>query len=92
MGRRGRKKPYPRDSDVAETVIEVLAKKPYIHPAELVDEVRQRLEEKGFYAGLVTAKRIWRAYEKLVKSGRMYDILLVMSEPLDELQTPSSEE
>jgi len=85
MGRRGRKRPYPHDSDVAEAVMEVLAKKPYLHPDELVDEVRDRLEEKGFYAGLVTAKRVWRAYEKLVRSGRMYDVLLVVSDETYDL-------
>ncbi len=72
------KKPYPRNNDIADAILEVLSKKPYIHPDDLPDEVRAALEDKGFYAGLVSNKRIWRMYEKLVKSGKMYDVLMVM--------------
>jgi hypothetical protein len=80
--RRGgrRRRPYPRREDVANAILSVLARKPHIHPAELVDEVKAELENMGFYAGLVNAKRVWRTYEEYVRAGRMYDYLGVMGE------------
>ena len=83
LGRRRRrqgKRPYPRREDVANAILSVLARKPHIHPSELVDEVKAELESMGFYAGLVNAKRIWRTYEEWVKAGRMPDYLGVMGE------------
>ncbi len=86
--RRGRrKKPYPRREDIADAILSVLAKKPHIHPLELVDEVRAELESMGFYVGLVNAKRVWRTYEEWVKAGRMYDYLGVLgAESSEELE------
>jgi len=75
-----RKKPYPHDGDIAEALLRVLAEKPLIHPDDLVDEVKKALEEQGFYAGLVNARRIWRIYRRLVERGRMPDVLMVMGE------------
>jgi len=79
VGRR-RKKPYPHDSDIAEALLRVLVEKPLLHPQDLVDEIRRELEEQGFYAGLVNARRVWRIYRRLVERGRMPDVLMVMSD------------
>lgn len=79
MGR-GRKRPYPHDSDVAGALLKVLAEKPLLHPQDLLEEVRRRLEEEGFYAGLVNAKRVWRIYRRLVEKGQMPDVLMVMGD------------
>ncbi|AKG39098.1 MAG: hypothetical protein ACP5II_04390 [Infirmifilum sp.] len=72
------KKPYPHNNDIRGAVLEVLAKDPLIKPDEFVERVRESLEEKGFYAGLVTPKRIWKIYEELVRSGEIYDYLGVV--------------
>ncbi len=72
------KKPYPRNSDIGEAILRVLAEKPLIHPADLYGEVVAKLEEMGFYAGLVTEKRVWRVYEGMVKRREIYDILDVV--------------
>lgn len=79
--KRGRrlKKPYPRRGDIADAILRVLARKPHIHPSELVEEVKAELESMGFYPGLVNAKRVWSIYEEWVKSGRMYDYLGVFA-------------
>lgn len=74
------KKPYPHNQDIKEAVLEVLAKDPLVKPDEFVDRVRSRLEEKGFYAGLVTPKRVWRVYEEMVRNGDIYDYLGVVQE------------
>lgn len=78
--RRARKKGYryPHNPDIIEAILELLSRKPYVHPLDFVDEVRKVLEEKGFYTGLVTAKRIWRLYRLLVERGRIPDILGVV--------------
>ncbi|RLF19777.1 MAG: hypothetical protein DRZ82_04545 [Thermoprotei archaeon] len=73
-----RKKPYPHNSDIADTIMYVLFNEPWIHPDELTERVREELERRGFYPGLVSDKRIWRIYEELVRKGRMYDILQVV--------------
>ncbi len=72
------KKPYPRNRDIGEAIARVLAENPLIHPAELYGEVVVRLEEMGFYAGLVTEKRVWRVYEMMVRRGEIYDVLDVV--------------
>ena len=79
MGR-GRRKPYPRNEDIAEALLRVISTKPFIHPQDLVDEVKRELSERGFYPGLVNAKRIWRIYENMVRRGRMPDVLMVLRE------------
>ena len=79
MGRRRKgKKPYPCNTEIQEAILEVLSKKPYIHPLDFTDEVKKVLQERGFFTGLVTAKRIWRLYEEMVRKGRIYDILGVV--------------
>lgn len=72
-----RKKPYPRNEDIAEAIREVLGEL-ILNPDVLPDRVRAKLEEKGFYAGLVTNKRVWSLYEKLVRSGAVPDLLEVL--------------
>lgn len=71
------KKPYPRNDDIAEAILEVVGI-PTLKPEDLPDRVRRVLEERGFYTGLVTDKRVWRIYETLVRRGRIYDVLGVV--------------
>jgi hypothetical protein len=73
------KKPYPRNDDIAEAILEVVGI-PTLKPEDLPDRVRRVLEERGFYTGLVTDKRVWRIYETLVRRGRIYDVLEVVQE------------
>ncbi len=73
------KKPYPRNDDIAEAILEVVGI-PTLKPEDLPDRVRRVLEERGFYTGLVTDKRVWRIYETLVRRGRIYDVLGVVQE------------
>ena len=73
------KKPYPRNDDIAEAILEVMGI-PTLKPEDLPDRVRRVLEERGFYTGLVTDKRVWRIYETLVRRGRIYDVLGVVQE------------
>ena len=73
-----RKKPYPRNYDIENAIFYVAGNKFFIHPDDLVREVVKILEERGFYTGLVTPKRIWRIYEKMVKQGKIYDFFLVI--------------
>lgn len=73
------KKPYPRNDDIAEAILEVTGI-PTLKPEDLPDRVRRVLEERGFYTGLVTDKRVWRIYETLVRRGRIYDVLGVVQE------------
>ncbi|MEM4443796.1 MAG: hypothetical protein QXJ21_00390 [Thermofilum sp.] len=77
------RKPYPRNSDIVEALKEVLSEV-ILSPDELPQRVRARLEEKGFYAGLVSNKRVWSLYEKLVREGRLPDSLGVV-QGLEEL-------
>lgn len=72
-----RKKPYPRNNDVVEAVQEVLSEA-ILSPDMLPDKVRAKLEEKGFYAGLVSNKRVWSLYEKLVRGRVICDVLGVV--------------
>ncbi len=73
-----RKRAYPHNEDIAEVIVEVLSSKPWISPLDFVDEVRKKLEEKGFFTGLVSAKRIWRLYREMVEKGRISDVLGVV--------------
>ena len=79
------RKPYPRNSDIVEALKEVLSEV-ILSPDELPQRVRARLEEKGFYAGLVSNKRVWSLYEKLVREGRLPDSLGVV-QGLEELSS-----
>ncbi|UNQ72559.1 hypothetical protein [Infirmifilum sp. NZ] len=72
------KKPYPHNTDIKEIILEVLSKHPLVKPEEFVDRVKEALEEKGFFVGLVTAKRVWKVYEDMVKGGDIYDYLGVV--------------
>ncbi len=74
--RGARKRPYPHEGDVREAVVEALGR--VLRPDDLPDAVRGVLEERGFYAGLVTDRRVWRAYEELVRAGRIPDVLGVV--------------
>ncbi len=79
MGKdRAGRKPYPRNTDIASALIEVLTEDPLIHPEDLVDRVKGTLEEQGFYTGLVTPKRVWRVYEACVRSKKISDVLMVL--------------
>jgi len=71
------KKPYPRNKDIRQTIIEVL-NEGLIYPQELIEEVKKKLEERGFYTGLVSTKRIWRLYEEMVRKGFIPDYLDVV--------------
>ena len=73
------KKPYPRNDDIAEAIMEAMSA-PTLKPEDFPDRVRRVLEEKGFYTGLVTDKRVWRIYETLVRRGRIYDALGVVQD------------
>jgi len=75
-----RKKPYPRDGDVAEAIKEVFSLYPLVKPENFAETVQHVLESHGFYTGLLTTKRIWRIYEKLVKRGEIFDYLMVVQE------------
>ncbi len=72
-----RRKPYPRNKDIRQAIIEVL-NEGLIYPQELIEEVKKKLEERGFYAGLVSTKRIWRLYEEMVRKGFIPDYLDVV--------------
>lgn len=73
------KRPYPTNEDIIEALMAVLYARPYLHPSDFVEEVKRELEAKGFYAGLVNARRVWGCYERLVKKGRIPDLLSVLS-------------
>lgn len=87
MTRRGRRKKYPHNKDIEEAIRELLSKKPHIHPLDFIDEVKKVLEEKKFYTGLVSGKRVWRIYEEMVRKGRIYDILGVVTQTPKDLDS-----
>ncbi len=72
------KKPYPRNSDIEEAIMRLIIKNPLVSPDDFPDAVKYELENYGFYTGLVNKKRIWRVYENMVRSGKMYDYLEVV--------------
>ncbi len=77
-GSRRKRRRYPSTRDVAEAVREAAAMASGIDPGEFPNLVREILESKGFYTGLVTDKRIWRTYETLVRRGVIRDTLGVV--------------
>ncbi len=81
-----RKKPYPRNNDIAEAILEALWKYPLVKPIDFYEKIILILEEKGFYTGLVNRKRVWRVYEDMVKRGNMPDYLMVVKDSEDELE------
>jgi len=86
MGRRrgGFKKPYPSQRNVYEAVARVALSKPLLRPEDFVEEVRRELESEGFYAGLVSARRVWSCYLNLVRRGSIPDVLDVVQSTTDE--------
>lgn len=80
-----RKKGYPHNSDIAEAIMEVLAKEVYIDPGQFYDKVRSKLEAKGFETSYTTVKRVWRVYEEMVRKKRIYDVLGVVKNYEEDL-------
>lgn len=78
------KRPYPHNTDIKNAILEVLARDPLVKPDEFVERVKKQLEEKGFYAGLVTPKRVWSVYEKAVREGDLFDYLGVVQRAEEE--------
>jgi len=79
------KKPYPHDKDIVNAIMNLLAKKPWINPMDFPGEVRDELEKMGFFTGLVSVKRIWRIYEKMVRRGWVQDYLGVVSNETESI-------
>ncbi len=70
---------YPSSRDVYEAVKEAVRSiSPELNPADFPDVVRDILKSRGFYTGLVSDKRIWRAYRILVAKKSIPDILGVL--------------
>jgi hypothetical protein len=69
---------YPSSSDVADAVRLVLYFKPLMDPSSLVGLVKEELRRRGFYAGLVNTRRVWRVYLDLVRRGLLPDLLDVV--------------
>ena len=78
VGRRRLK--YPSSSDLAEALKAVVCSTSMVHPSNLVELVKEELKRRGFYPGLVNAKRVWRTYLGLVKKGFLPDVLGVIEE------------
>jgi hypothetical protein len=77
--RRKKKLRYPSSRDVYEAVKEAARNvSPEISPADFPDIVREVLRLRGFYTGLVSDKRIWRAYRVLVAKRSIPDVLGIM--------------
>lgn len=72
------KKPYPKNSDIRNAIIEVLSRDIIEHPDSFPEHVYRKLEDKGFYTGLLTVKRIWRIYEEMVRKKWLDDVLGVI--------------
>jgi len=75
-----RRRGYPHTSDIMEAIMEVLAKEVYVRPDQFYDKVKAKLEDKGFNTSYMTVKRVWRAYEEMVRKGRIYDVLDVVEQ------------
>jgi hypothetical protein len=75
-GGRGKAK-YPSARDIVEAV-KTVALTYRLDPDSFPETVIKYLEEQGFDARHVTVKRIWRTYEKLVRTGQMRDALGVV--------------
>ncbi|MET1101123.1 MAG: hypothetical protein ABWW69_01395 [Pyrodictiaceae archaeon] len=73
-----KKKPYPRSSDIAEAIRNILPAF-YGGPDEFPEAVLDYLAKKNYYVGYVTIKRIWRIYEQLYLKGIIRDKLGVIS-------------
>jgi len=75
-----RRKGYPHTSDIMEAIMDVLAKEVYVKPEQFYDKVKAKLEDRGFNTSYMTVKRVWKAYEEMVRRGRIYDVLGVVEE------------
>ena len=66
--RRSRKKKlrYPPSNVIYDVVKEVAMRSQDLDPQDFPEAVRQRLSELGYYPGLVSDRRIWDAYQRLV--------------------------
>ncbi len=73
-----RRKHYPSSRDLVEAVKEAALRARGLHPDDFPSLVIEILREKGFDTDLVTIKRIWRTYEKLVRTGVIPDTLGVV--------------
>ena len=76
--KRKTRKKYPSTRNIVEAVKEAALRARGIHPDEFPDLVYQILGEQGFDTRYVTMKRIWRTYEKLVRTGVIPDTLHVV--------------
>ncbi len=81
--KRREKKPYPSSRELAE-IIAVAARAYQGSPNEFPGYVIELLEERGYYTGHVTIKRIWRMYEKLVERKVIIDYLGVVARREEE--------
>jgi hypothetical protein len=75
-----RRKGYPHTSDIMEAIMDVLSKEVYVKPEQFYDKVKAKLEDRGFNTSYMTVKRVWRAYEEMVRKGRIYDVLGVVEQ------------
>lgn len=66
--RRSRKKKlrYPPSNVIYDVVREVAIRSHGLDPQDFPEAVRRRLSELGYYPGLVSDRRIWDAYQRLV--------------------------
>jgi len=80
MNMKKRRKGYPHTSDIMEAIMDVLAKEVYVKPEQFYDKVKAKLEDRGFNTSYMTVKRVWRAYEEMVRKGRIYDVLGVVEQ------------
>ena len=70
---------YPSNKKVCEAIREALSN-PLVTPLDLPDKVREKLREKGLEPRLVTARRVWRIYEEMVRRRVIHDVLGVLAE------------
>jgi hypothetical protein len=63
-----------------EAIMDVLSKEVYVKPEQFYDKVKAKLEDRGFNTSYMTVKRVWRAYEEMVRKGRIYDVLGVVEQ------------
>lgn len=75
-GYRKRKLRYPSNRDIAEAVRSVSGSVGV--PEDLFAAVREYLESRGFYTGLVSERRVWMVYEGLVRKKAIRDFLGVL--------------
>ncbi|MEM1538211.1 MAG: hypothetical protein QXK12_05880 [Candidatus Nezhaarchaeales archaeon] len=72
---------YPRNNDVKKAVLKAVTQGLAPYPQELYEEVVKILEEDGYCCMHLNVRRVWRAYEELIKEGRMNDWYGVVKNP-----------